>query len=201
MKRIEDARAEQLGARRTSTKAKLLAAASEVFRNLGYEAATPADVVEAAGVSRATFYLYFSNKQDLYVAVAEDVVTEVTQRFHELDEVLALGSRDRFRSWLESHADWAENHRGAQSLWHGAEAVNPIMSTGVWRDTISKCLDVMPSFVRQWPPGRKYESFARLGLFVGQLQFFHQPLLTAAERRMALDVLADCWWPQLRRES
>jgi AcrR family transcriptional regulator len=201
MRRIEEARAEQLGARRSSTRAKLLAAAGEVFRDIGYDASTAADIVTAAGVSRATFYLYFQSKQDVYVAVSEDVIAEVADRFRDLDDVLAHGSEGRFRSWLEAHADWAENHRGAQSLWRDAEAVNPIMSTGIWRDTISKCLEVMPWFIAQWPSARRYESFARLGLFVGQLQFFHHSLLTAAERRLALNILADCWWPQLRREA
>jgi AcrR family transcriptional regulator len=201
MRRIEDARAEPLGVRRSLTRAKLLAAARDVFREQGYDATTTADVVAAAGVSRGTFYLYFRGKQDVYVAIAEDVVIDVTHRFHELDEVLADGSPDLFRSWLEDHANWAETHHGAQSLWREAEAVNPIMSTGVWRNTITRCLDVMPWFVRQWPRGRKYESFTRLGLFVGQLQFFHQSLLTPAERRMALDILADCWLTQLRLRS
>ncbi len=48
---------------------KILAGAAEVFRHKGIEAATVADILVAAGVSRRTFYKVFTNKEDVLVAL------------------------------------------------------------------------------------------------------------------------------------
>ena len=53
-------------------RAKILAAATEVFTEQGYERTTMKHVMEAAGVSRGGLYHYFSNKEDLYEAILED---------------------------------------------------------------------------------------------------------------------------------
>lgn len=53
-------------------RAKILAAATEVFIEQGYERTTMKHVMEAAGVSRGGLYHYFSNKEDLYEAILED---------------------------------------------------------------------------------------------------------------------------------
>ncbi len=56
----------------------LLAAASRLFEEQGYEAVTADDIAAAAGVSIGTFYAYFRNKRQvfftLYVACAEAVL-------------------------------------------------------------------------------------------------------------------------------
>lgn len=51
----------------------LVRAAREVFEQLGYAATTVADITEAAGVSRATFYVYFSSKVDVFEVLAREV--------------------------------------------------------------------------------------------------------------------------------
>lgn len=48
------------------TKKKLLASARECFAKKGFGATTVEDIVEGAGVARGTFYIYFSNKDDIF---------------------------------------------------------------------------------------------------------------------------------------
>ena len=43
-----------------------------VFADKGYKAVTMKDVVEACQISRGGLYLYFSNTEDLFLAVLED---------------------------------------------------------------------------------------------------------------------------------
>ncbi|MFC4558333.1 TetR/AcrR family transcriptional regulator [Virgibacillus kekensis] len=50
----------------------ILAAASNVFMERGYEHTTMKHVMEAAGVSRGGLYQYFSNKEDLFEAILEE---------------------------------------------------------------------------------------------------------------------------------
>jgi AcrR family transcriptional regulator len=52
------------------TMAKLLDAGMRVLAERGYHAARVDDVVRLADVSHGTFYLYFSNKEDLFRALA-----------------------------------------------------------------------------------------------------------------------------------
>ena len=56
---------------------KLLDAGMKVFDERGYQAARVDDVVKAARTSHGTFYLYFSNKEDLFRVLAEDCVAEM----------------------------------------------------------------------------------------------------------------------------
>lgn len=47
-------------------RARLLEAGNEVFSEFGYTGATVDDLIERASTSRATFYRYFRNKDDLF---------------------------------------------------------------------------------------------------------------------------------------
>jgi AcrR family transcriptional regulator len=53
------------------TRAKLLDAAVPALAEKGYHATRVDDIVRQAGVSHGTFYLYFTNKEDLFRTLAE----------------------------------------------------------------------------------------------------------------------------------
>jgi AcrR family transcriptional regulator len=55
----------------------LLNAAVKVFAETGIAGATIADVAEAAGVAKGTFYLYFRSKEHLLAALRERFVSEI----------------------------------------------------------------------------------------------------------------------------
>src|SRR5450755_2427776 len=56
--------------KRTDTKIKLLNAALRTIRTKGYGASTVDDICHAAGVSKGSFFHYFTSKEDLALAVA-----------------------------------------------------------------------------------------------------------------------------------
>ncbi len=58
---------------------RLLEAMIRVASSKGYEAATVADVIEAAGVSRTTFYQLFKDKEDCFLASYDAVVDVLVQ--------------------------------------------------------------------------------------------------------------------------
>jgi len=58
---------------REKRRQELLRAATRIFAKRGYRAASISDVIEAAGVARGTFYLYFRSKQDILFAVIDDL--------------------------------------------------------------------------------------------------------------------------------
>ena len=59
------------------TYATILRAAHRQICGAGYHSVTIDDIVKQAGVSRATFYFYFRNKQQLFIQVANAVMNEM----------------------------------------------------------------------------------------------------------------------------
>lgn len=71
--RAADAAGRELRARGRKTRRRLLDAGIDVFARRGFHAARVDDIVKAAKTSHGTFYLYFSNKEDLFAALVADV--------------------------------------------------------------------------------------------------------------------------------
>lgn len=197
-KRGETARSTKLGGKRQDTRGRIVEAARHVFQDRGYERATIGDIVGAARLSRASFYLYFAGKPEVYQAVGASYGEQMAARFAALDVALATPGRDAFRAWVEAQLRWMGQSRQSYVAWGELERQEPEVSAQIWRATITTWLGEMPVFRDQWP-ARSAEPFARLGLFVGQLQFFHHPVLSQSERRIVLDVLTDTWLDQLVR--
>ena len=49
-----------------------------VLNRVGYAAATVDDILAEAGTSRATFYRYFRNKDDLFAALSQECFAEMS---------------------------------------------------------------------------------------------------------------------------
>jgi len=72
------ARQRELRAQGRRTMARLLEAGLTVFAERGYHASRVDDIVRAANASHGTFYLYFTNKEDLLRALAVDCAHDLT---------------------------------------------------------------------------------------------------------------------------
>jgi AcrR family transcriptional regulator len=66
--------------RETDKRRALLEAAYRVFRQRGYLEATVTDIIREAGVSRATFYGYFSDKDDIFLTLYSEIMGELRRR-------------------------------------------------------------------------------------------------------------------------
>jgi AcrR family transcriptional regulator len=71
------AQGRELRARGKRTMRKLLDAGVEIFAQRGFHAARVDDIVKLAKTSHGTFYLYFSNKEELFRALAQEVAGEM----------------------------------------------------------------------------------------------------------------------------
>jgi AcrR family transcriptional regulator len=69
-------RAEQM---RSSRREAIVRAAEQVFARHGYHDASIADVIDAADISRGTFYLYFDGKDALFLELIERFITRMTE--------------------------------------------------------------------------------------------------------------------------
>lgn len=56
---------------------RLVLAAGETFVALGYATSTVADILKTAGMSRRSFYEFFTSKEDILLALLDEMVNEV----------------------------------------------------------------------------------------------------------------------------
>jgi AcrR family transcriptional regulator len=73
----EPARDRELRAQGRETVRKLLDAGLIEFEERGFQGVRVDDVVKRAGISHGTFYLYFSNKEDLFKALMRDALHDM----------------------------------------------------------------------------------------------------------------------------
>lgn len=71
-------------------KARILDGAAQAFGKLGYNDVRVEDIIEAAGVSRPTFYKVHASKDDVFQALSVRHHVEIRRRIH--DAVAAAGS-------------------------------------------------------------------------------------------------------------
>jgi AcrR family transcriptional regulator len=100
------------------TMRKLLDAAMVVFARRGYHAARVDDIVKVARTSHGTFYLYFSNKEDLLRAL----VSEAGEVVAALDSSLGPVSPDQdgwktLRQWMGQFSDAWQRYAPVLRAW------------------------------------------------------------------------------------
>jgi AcrR family transcriptional regulator len=115
-----------LSPRGLETRTKLLAAAEQVFGDLGYHDASVVKITEAAGVGQGTFYLYFATKQDVFDELIRDLNRRVRHAMKDASsrgetrleaELLGFGAYFRFTA----------EHPALYRIIRQAEFVSPEM--------------------------------------------------------------------------
>jgi AcrR family transcriptional regulator len=114
----------ELRARGQRTLVRLLDAGATVFAARGYHAARVDDVVKAAKTSHGTFYLYFSSKEDLFRALAEDAASAMVALARELPDLTPTDDGyGELHAWLERFTDLYERYGAVIRTWTEAEMV------------------------------------------------------------------------------
>lgn len=116
------AQGRELRARGKKTMRKLLDAGIEVFGKRGYHSARVDDIVKAARTSHGTFYLYFSNKEDLFQALVADVAEEIGVVTASLGAITPdPAGRAELRGWLDRFSEMYAHYGPIIRTWTEAE--------------------------------------------------------------------------------
>jgi AcrR family transcriptional regulator len=95
-------------------RARLLEAGNEVFSEVGYTGATVDDLIERASTSRATFYRYFRNKDDLFNELSRACFRDMRAIVAELAAVSGSAELERvLGEYRRLHA----RHAGVIRAW------------------------------------------------------------------------------------
>ncbi|GGE82665.1 TetR/AcrR family transcriptional regulator [Priestia taiwanensis] len=77
----------------------ILETSMKLFANKGYKSTSIQEIVNECGISKGAFYLYFSSKDSLLLAIFHYYYTQFTERVSEMDK-LDLAPREKFEKQL-----------------------------------------------------------------------------------------------------
>ncbi len=70
---------------REERREQILKAARKLFAERGYHATSITDVIEAAGIARGTFYLYFGSKRAIFAEVIDDLFLRLSKSLRPIE--------------------------------------------------------------------------------------------------------------------
>src|SRR5689334_22190085 len=96
----------QVGARGQRTQQRILEAALQVFGEEGYYRCSIDRIAERAGCSRASFYQYFSGKEDVFHHLTGQVARQLSASSEALDLLRPdAAGWETIRAWVARHAE------------------------------------------------------------------------------------------------
>ncbi|MGB8020345.1 MAG: helix-turn-helix domain-containing protein [Candidatus Nanopelagicales bacterium] len=136
----------ELTARGLATRARVVAAARDVFADRGFAATRMGDIAEAAGVAHGTVYTYFDSKEDVLLGVLDHVRTDlqaamgvaVTRSPH-------AGVEAANRAYLEAHRRNALMLRAAEEASSRDERFANLL-LDLWRTHVARVAVVIRKF-------------------------------------------------------
>ncbi len=133
------------------TRDRLLAAAVEALGVHGYQAARVDDVVELAGVSHGTFYLYFSNKEELFAELAQRCAAEMQLL---ADRLVMAEETDlvAVRSWVMEFLALYRSHGVVIRAWAEGQVVDPGL-VALGRASFARMTDALAPALAPAAPG------------------------------------------------
>ncbi|MCQ2233474.1 MAG: TetR/AcrR family transcriptional regulator [Paludibacteraceae bacterium] len=83
----------------------LVDAARKLFAEKGFFATDMIDIHKAAGLSRRTLYTYFNSKEEIYNAVIESELKQLSDRLREVVEKKDVGPNEKLMQYISVRMD------------------------------------------------------------------------------------------------
>jgi len=150
---------------KAQTRRRLLSAALKVLGTTRYSTMSVDDIVREAGVTRPTFYLYFSSKYDILITLFDDLVPDLQRAYVRLDADILDGNMEGVKDWIRKALGYWERNEPLLRAMHDASAceISPVHQTVGQAPPFN---DALPHVVASWPPGRRAEAHARVRLML-----------------------------------
>jgi AcrR family transcriptional regulator len=189
-------------AQKQLTLEKLIDAARGVFHAKGYNAATIDDIVDSAGASRGTFYLYFHSKGEVLGKIFADEHIEAVLQL--LESFPAEITRKSLQGWIEKYLELYQHDRLTIRAWiqAGSRESELRASSLAMMDRVvdSLAAKVLSSRKAEGLAGSKKEARIRGLLMFVQMQeiaYYRYIREYPVNYDLALMVVADSWYYEL----
>lgn len=121
----------RVGARGQQRQQLILDAALRVFGEVGYHECNIARITKLAGCSRASFYQYFSDKEDVFRHLAGRVARQLGASTEALDPVTSdAGGWSSIRAWVGRYADIYERYEPVFDAFRAAAEIDETLLAG-----------------------------------------------------------------------
>lgn len=111
--------------RAMQTKQLLVNTAKALFLEYGYAATTIDNIADTAGVSRASFYTYFSSKTEIMVVAGADARDTSCAMFEKLGLIDRANLAEGIEGWIEEYFGLLERDGGYLLTWQQAALKDP----------------------------------------------------------------------------
>ncbi|MEV7398158.1 TetR/AcrR family transcriptional regulator [Aeromicrobium sp. NPDC092404] len=167
---------------REEKSAEIVAAAANLFIEVGFEKTSLVSVAKAAGVTTNTIYWYFESKEVLLVAVLEHLFAEALKDVGQQAEVPLVD----LLVWV---VDRLQQHSKLVTTVHALAATSPVV--GTWHDGFHAVTnEILAEGLRQsGVPEDQVLPMTRLGVFAIEGLLMHS--LPRAEQRAVLDLVSN----------
>ena len=173
------------------TMRRLLDASMIAFASRGYHATRVNDIVEIAKTSHGTFYLYFSNKEDLLRALIDDARNDASALYGALRAVKGEPeSREELRAWIAQFSALWRRYAPLTSAWTDMDPVDVEAAAEV-RRLVEALIDALAQRIEAAGPPEGIEPRAAATAVIAMLDRF-QALTDATDGQItpeALDTL------------
>lgn len=120
--------------KRISTRQYIINKASDLFMNKGFQATSTRMIAESAGITQPNLYHHFKTKEDIYIAVMEDLSQEIKQGLQDIilkEDTNLVSILQRIMDYLRekhpvnfsimnhdmTHEISEENHQYLYTIW------------------------------------------------------------------------------------
>jgi AcrR family transcriptional regulator len=133
---------------RPARRRQLLGAARDVFVAQGYHAAAMDEIAERAGVSKPVLYQHFPGKLDLYLALLDESVGELTRT---VGDALAstTDNRQRVPATMQAFFDFVGGSGEAFRLVFESDLSNEPAVRDRLNKTMQACADMVSQFIHE----------------------------------------------------
>jgi AcrR family transcriptional regulator len=157
------------------TMRKLLDAAMIAFDKRGYHATRVNDVVELAKTSHGTFYLYFSNKEDLLRALVTEAATEAQHLYDALQMSPEQGGSPQWEDvhgWIRAYSELWLRNAPLFRAWTDLATIDPEL-IDVIRQTFTVMSDALAQQIGPDASGHSIDPEAAGMAVLAMLDRFH----------------------------
>jgi AcrR family transcriptional regulator len=114
-----------VGTKGLRTKSRILDEAKRLMLEKGYDATTISDITEASGIRRASFYTYFTSKQDVLLAIGHDAEEAGTIAAEGLRRLSSESSIEDVAHWVDEYFAFWDKHGSFVHAAFQAAYANP----------------------------------------------------------------------------
>lgn len=171
---------------------RLLDAGATVFAKKGYHAARVDDIVKVAKTSHGTFYLYFSNKEDLFASLVGEVATRLEALTESLGPITPdVEGRATLHIWIGEFCELYTTHGSVIRTWTEAES-DESEAGQIGVDTLTAIASELASHIQGAPDDIDAEVAAMaLVAMVERFNYFDATGQVGADPTDAVETLAE----------